>query len=385
MAASTWAEHKGRLVACAARKFAMKMIALLVSALGVLLCAAMFAARPTISEDRELKEIDLAVWDCRERLEGTAKTPDGVERNRLKNRSVVDLSEIKPVSLETASFLQHVAAFDAQTKGRRRKDLNAEQRQQLEALEKQIVSFTGYLVLAYAGPPETTNCGSTDFHDWHLELFEKPLDHAPEVGDPTPIICEIAPRTQNAIFRDNIRLQTLAAFIRAPDLTIEPTGHAARQVRVTGYLLWDDEHNGKADVGPTIRKVTANGYHQPWRSTAWEIHPAIKIEALESKPVVATVTPSPTRPAPTASPKAIASATPVPSSSAKAIPQKQMSPSKPGQFVTITAPVKIKILYGETVIPSGTKLPIVSRDEKTVTVSYLDGTYAVPISSTDLR
>jgi hypothetical protein len=30
-------------------------------------------------------------------------------------------------------------------------------------------------------------------------------------------------------------------------------------------------------------------------------------------------------------------------------------------------------------------LPVVSRDAKTVTVSYLDGTYAVPISSTDFQ
>jgi hypothetical protein len=330
-----------------------------------------FAARPTISEDRELKEIDLAAWDCRERLEGTAKTPDGVERNRLKNRSAADLtgSDVKP--LETASFLQHMAAFEAQTKNMRRKDLNAEQKRQLEALEKQIVSFTGYLVLAYAGPPESTNCGSADFHDWHLELFEKPLDHAPNIGDPTPIICEISPRTQNAIFRENVRIQTLAAFLRAPDLTIEPTGHAARKIRVTGYLLWDDEHNGKADVGSTISSIGANKYHQPWRSTAWEIHPAIKIEMLEATPV-----------SPTASPL---STSPIPTPSLKTIPAAPPSQPPPPQFVTITQPVKIKILYGETVIPRGTKLPVVSHDATTVTVNYLDGVYAIPITSTDFR
>ena len=366
-------------------RVAMKVTGLFVGAIGLLVGAATFAARPAISEDRELKEIDLATWDCRDRLEGTAKTPDGVERNRMKNRSPVDLSGIKPVSLETASFLQHVAAFEAETKGMRRKNLSAEQRQQLEALEKQIVSLTGYLVLAYSGPPETTNCGSTDFHDWHLELFEKPLDHAPGVGDPTPIICEIAPRTQNAIFKDNIRLQTLAAFIRAPDLTIEPTGKAAQKIRVTGYLLWDDEHNGKSDVGSTIRKVTANGYHQPWRSTAWEIHPAIKIEALESTPASPLVSPSPRPRVPTPTPKQTATAAAAVSPSPKTPPQAQSSPGQLPQFVTITAPVTIKILYGETVIPPGSKLPVVSRDAKTVTVSYLDGSYAVPISSTDLQ
>jgi hypothetical protein len=274
--------------------------------------------------------------------------------------------------LETSSFLQHFAAFEAQAKGRRRKDLSSAQRPQLDALERQLVSFTGYLVLAYAGPPETTNCGSTDFHDWHLELFEKPLDHPPVIGDPTPVICEITPRTQSAIFGDRTRIQTLAAFIRAPDLSIEPTGHAARKIRVTGYLLWDDEHNGAADVGTTIQTIGANQYHQPWRSTAWEIHPAIKIEALEAD-------------AAAAAPTLVASPSATQSPTAKSPPPSVPPPQTQRQFVTIIQPVTIKILYGETVIPRGTRLAIVSRDATTVTVSYLDGTYAIPITSTDLR
>lgn len=327
----------------------------------------LFGARPTISEDRELKEIDLTGWDCRDRPEGSAKTPDGAERNRLKNRPGADVGGTKTISLETATFLQYVGTFDAQTKSTRRKDLSTTLKRQLDPLEKQIVSFTGYLVLAYAGPPESTNCASMDFHDWHLELFDKPLDHAPRIGDPTPIICEITPRTQNAIFRDNIRIQALAGFIRAPDMTIEPTGHAARKIRVTGYLLWDDEHNGAADVGTTIRSFGANGYHNPWRSTAWEIHPAIKIESAEAGPPVLATRPPPPQPQPTPSARALPSA------------------AAPGQFVTITAPVKIKILYGETVIPVGTKLRVISQDGRTITVSYLDGTYAIPITSTDFR
>jgi hypothetical protein len=329
------------------------------------------AARPVISEDRELKEIDLAGWDCRDRLEGSAKTPDGAERNRLKNRSAFDLTNLNLKPMDTATFLQHLAAFDAQTKGTRRKDLRAAQRQQLDPLEKEIVSFVGYLVLAYPGPPETTNCASTDFHDWHLELFEKPLDHAPQIGDPTPIICEITPRTQNAIFRDNIRMQALAGFIRAPDLTIEPTGHAARRIRVTGYLLWDDEHNGSADVGTTIRTIGANKYHQPWRATAWEIHPVIKIEAVDDATALPIQSPSP------------APATPAPSPKTILVPSSSSSPQQ--QFVTITQPIRIKIPYGETVIPRGAKLSVVSHDAKTVTVRYLNATYAIPIASTDFR
>ncbi|MEY2558547.1 MAG: hypothetical protein QOE34_1972 [Verrucomicrobiota bacterium] len=329
------------------------------------------AARPTISEDRELKEIDLAPWECRDRPEGSAKTPDGAERNRLKNRSTAEVTRLNLKPMETASFLQFVAGFDAQTKGTRRKDLSSGQRPQLDPLEKQIVSFVGYLVLAYAGPPESTNCGSMDFHDWHLELFDKPLDHAPQIGDPTPIICEITPRTQSAIYRDGARIQTMAGFIRAPDMTIEPTGHPARKVRVTGYLLWDDEHNGVADVGTTIRTFGANKYHQPWRSTAWEIHPVLKIEAFDAATVLPSASPSPVPPVPAPLQKTIQAPTP------SAPPQTQ--------FTTITQPVRIKIPYGETILPRGTKLPVVSHDAKTVTVRYLNGTYAVPIPFTDFR
>jgi hypothetical protein len=280
-------------------------------ALAVFMSVGAFAQRSDISEDRELKEIDLNAWDCRDHPEGSATTPDGVERNKLKNRSMIDLAGLQVPQFDTRSFLKKFAAFETQTKGMRRKDLRASIRQKLDPLEKTIVSFTGYLVLAYAGPPESTNCGNTDFHDWHLELFQKRLDHAPKIGDPTPIICEITPRTQNALFRDNIRMQALAGFIRAPDFTIEPTGHAARKVRVTGYLLWDDEHNGSADVGKTIRSVGANKYHHPWRSTAWEIHPVIKIEALDAAPVSPAVSAVYASPSPMA---AIHSPTPVPTS-----------------------------------------------------------------------
>jgi hypothetical protein len=136
-------------------------------------------------------------------------------------------------------------------------------------------------VLAYAGPPETTNCASPIFHDWHLEIFENPSDHAPQVGDPTPIICEITPRTEQRIHRDGVRIQLLAGFFHLQDVTYRSTTQKAEKVRVTGYLLWDDDHNGGADVGSTIRYFSKNGFHYSWRSTAWEIHPAMKTEVIQ--------------------------------------------------------------------------------------------------------
>lgn len=76
-------------------------------------------------------------------------------------------------------------------------------------------------------PRETTNCGSPVFHDWHLEIFENPCDHAPQVGHPTPIICEITPRTERTIFRDGIRIQSLAWIF-------SPTGHKLSNDRTRG-------------------------------------------------------------------------------------------------------------------------------------------------------
>jgi len=343
---------------------------LLAAAVGFAITAAC-AQPPRISEDRELKEFDLTAWNCLDRSVGTAKTPDGVERNRRKNRSAPNLLGARLRSFDTASFMQEIAAFDAQTKGKRRKDLSSSQKADLDQREKQLVSLIGYLVLAYAGPPESTNCGNIDFHDWHLEVFAAPADHPPQPGDPTPIICEITPRTQNAIYRDHIRMQALAAFIRAPDLSYESTHHPARRIRVTGYLTWDDDHNGSADVGATIRSVGANQFHNPWRSTAWEVHPLVKIEALDGPAAgveSAATSPPPDSETPAAAAPVVASATPA-----------------PPQFATLTQPVRIKIPYGETVLPRGLKLTIVSRNAQTVTVKYLGQTQVIPIASTDLR
>jgi hypothetical protein len=81
--------------------------------------------------------------------------------------------------------------------------------------------------------PVTIWCGDETFHDWHLEIFEKPSDHAPQVGDPTPIICEITPRTERIIYRDGVRIQSLAGFFRLQDASYKATGHAAQKVRLT--------------------------------------------------------------------------------------------------------------------------------------------------------
>jgi hypothetical protein len=237
------------------------------------------SATPISTEDTELRDLDVTGWNCAS--EGTAKTQGGIERNRMKNRwAPGDLSAFTVDALETAGFLKKVQEYDFRIQGNRRSDLTEARKGELDAYENQIVSLTGWLVLAYAGPPETTNCGSPIFHDWHLEIFENPSDHAPQVGDPTPIICEITPRTESRIYRDGVRIQSRAEFFRLQDVSYKATGHKACKVRVTGYLLLDDDHNGSADVGSAVQWFSRNGFHHPWRSTAWEIHPVVKIEVV---------------------------------------------------------------------------------------------------------
>lgn len=338
------------------------------------LAALPVSAQRRLSDDRDLIPIDLTSWDCVDKLDGSAKTQDGVERNRGKNRSMVDLSRFNIPDLDTVGFLRAVSQFDAQTKGKRRKDLSYAQKIQLAGIEREIVSFTGYLVLAYPGPPETTNCGSVDFHDWHMEVFEKPLDHPPTIGDPTPIICEITPRLQTMFYEQGIRMQDLAAFMRLPYEGHEPNGHPARKVRFTGYLLWDDDHNGTADIGPRIAERMKNGYQKPWRSTAFEIHPVLKIEVLDAPPPVPM-------PAPAVSPKAEPPPAAAPlGTSAPAAPATPELPTT----VTILKPIKVKIPYGETMLPAGTKVEVVARTAQSVTIRYLGQDMVVPLTATDL-
>jgi hypothetical protein len=231
------------------------------------------------TEDTELRDLDVTEWDCRS--EGSAQSQDAQERNRMKNRWPVNLSLFPVESLDTAGFLKKVGEYDSRLQSKRRGELTAAQKDELDSYENQIVSLTGWLVLAYAGPPETTNCASPVFHDWHLEIFAQPSDHAPQEGDPMPIICEITPRTERRIYRDGIRIQSLAEFFRSQDVSYHARGHKAQKVRVTGYLMWDDDHNGTADVGSTIQWFSKNGFHHPWRSTAWELHPVMRVETAE--------------------------------------------------------------------------------------------------------
>jgi len=232
--------------------------------------------------DLELRGLDLSGWTCLSKPSGSARHPAEAERNLSKNRSAMLNSE--SIRCDLSSFLERAREFDQQlANAHSRSQLNTEQKTKVLELEKQVVSLTGWLVLAYSGPAESTNCSDPEYHDWHLELLEAPLDHAPRVGDPTAIICEITPRTERDLYRCGIRLRDLAAYIRLEENTPQPTGHSPHKVRVTGLVMWDDAHGSRGEVGPTIAKFDAQRLARPWRCTAWELHPIWEVVDLGTR------------------------------------------------------------------------------------------------------
>jgi hypothetical protein len=121
-------------------------------------------------------------------------------------------------------------------------------------------------------------------------------------------------------------------------------------VTVIGKAFYDIDHSG--------RDTQSNQRSYDQALAVWEIHPVMQLSIGGSRVGHA---PPPTT----------ATQTPIPPT------------STPEQFVTIMEPVTIKIPYGQTVLPRGMKLPVVSHDASTVYVRYMNEIYPIPLSSTD--
>ena len=63
------------------------------------------------------------------------------------------------------------------------------------------------------------------------------------------------------------------------------------------------------------------------------------------------------------------------------VPGPSTSSSSSG-FVVLTQPVKVKIAYGETVLPAGMKLPVVSSDATSIRVKYMGELQTISIAAT---
>ena len=89
------------------------------------------------------------------------------------------------------------------------------------------------------------------------------------------------PTTQQSLYREGIHIKSLTRFFRLQDRRFQATGHKAQAIRVTGYLMLDNIPQGERRSWRDNQYFGSNGFHHPWRSTACEIYPIIKIEVLE--------------------------------------------------------------------------------------------------------
>lgn len=172
-------------------------------------------------------------------LEGTGG--DGL-LNRQKNRltrpkTVEDLTIQQLISIENDLLLQQ---------GKRRREkwypsakLYAEQQ------EARGVRLTGYLLRAKQSGIESANGYIDSLRDYHLWIGDGPF-----ALKNTTVIAEITPRWKVVHPEWKLKMFNKLAKQKA-------------QVRVTGWLLWDQEHASEVSKS---------------RGTQWEIHPVTQFE-----------------------------------------------------------------------------------------------------------
>lgn len=107
------------------------------------------------------------------------------------------------------------------------------------------VQVEGYLLSAKKMSPETCNCHSVEYVDYHLWIADNP-----NKGREQSLVIEVSPRVQS--YHPEWMLRRLQQLARDRE-----------RVRISGWLLMDPEHPDQ--IGKT-------------RGTIWEIHPIMQIE-----------------------------------------------------------------------------------------------------------
>lgn len=166
--------------------------------------------------------------------------------NTLKNRSTAPASP-NPI---TVAGMKQLPVLPAGTPAMRA-NWPSSARATIEPHEAQGAVFTGYILQVARETGEHSNCGSTLPRDEDVELF---LAKRPGVTNGQQIILgEITPRWR-------------AAFTSWRPVNLRGVARGDR-IRVTGWLLYDQESFGETDGGT---------------ATPWEIEPITKIEVLRN-------------------------------------------------------------------------------------------------------
>ncbi len=130
--------------------------------------------------------------------------------------------------------------------------------------EHRAASVVGFVRKVKAGGVETCNCHATamEDRDTHIEL----VLHETSTAGTDVVVVEVTPRWRDFAAANNVDWSTAR-------LRKEIEG---KWVRVTGWLMYDLEHETNAEN-------TEPGRASNWRRTAWEIHPVTRID-LVGKP-----------------------------------------------------------------------------------------------------
>lgn len=179
-------------------------------------------------------------------IEGDAKNPRVRALNLLKRRMTAPVAADIDSKVTLAAMIapgEDTSRFDT-TKG---------------------AAIEGYVADVKVGGVESVNCHTHDpkYRDTHIELTLDPMHDA----ESKHVIVEVTPQWREEMAKSNVDWST-------PRLRRQLLG---RWVKVTGWLLFDEEHANAAEN-------TDPGGARNWRATAWEIHPITSIQVLPGKP-----------------------------------------------------------------------------------------------------
>jgi len=166
--------------------------------------------------------------------------------NTEKNRYTrpLDVTELTP------SQMIAIPANSLPDAGRKRRaNWPGSARDYAESQERRGVRLTGYLVHAKESGPESCNGYSDSLRDYHIWVSDAPTDEKS-----SGVIVEITPRWKAVHPEWRLRL-------------LERLAHDHAKVRVSGWLMWDEEHPD--EVGRS-------------RATQWEVHPVTGLEIFSN-------------------------------------------------------------------------------------------------------
>jgi hypothetical protein len=214
--------------------------------LAVIAAAAVLSQRPDIVPVEQANSLSARIGKpepVSNTFRGCPPSGDGGDPvlNTLKNR--VDEAQWQPTTVQAILDLDWPEAIEHRPRSRwSRTDTEAVARH-----EGTPVQVEGYLVQAKKMSPESCNCHSVEYVDYHIWLVDDPRKDRQQ-----SVVIETSPRVQ----------------AHHPAWTLRRIQELARskvKVRISGWLLMDPEHPDQ--IGKT-------------RGTIWEIHPIMQIETL---------------------------------------------------------------------------------------------------------